>query len=1051
MSNPIASLITIVNEANRQAQYISTSVSDKPTINCALPTLVAPPTPLGSITPPNNVKTCLPLFIEFPLVVDPFPLPENCPNGISFNPTPVSIFAQVSDIVSNTPAGSITVGASQADSVCNFNIDFPPVVIPCFPTGPQLSSTATITVVDPNQSTVVTTSLAIVKDHDVPCNWQFVGDPVINLPQIPCPDGISFKNAPLDIRTSPTGPVVDRSIVTLAPDPDNSCSFDLTLPPLTIPCYPDGPNVSGSVDFTITDSVNSSTHTSSISVTQSNSVPCQFNFGGGPILIDIPCKDTGPVLTVAPWVISDPYFGGTHSLTTSVTKPDLCHITLTPPPIDIPCYPNGIQFNDPISFAGYAFADDSGNTPAAISSNIDLTDAGGMRDPAAPCSWNGTTVNLPIPVCDGGFVASNSVNVKLNSNYSLPITTPDNPNNLTRYNAIELKKVTTVTSGKTQCGFELSGELNLGLPPIASCANLTIGQNPVTISIGPTNNPSTWSTATLQMHAASLCDYEFTSSQIHIPALNCDSFSLNPTTYTAGPFAGQPITLTVATASGAIQQNNLKLVSADPTKPFCSLAISGVLDLTSFSGGGGGGGGSGTGIGSASWSNNGNNSNSGYNSNSSVTMVYPEGDKASFNALANTTTEPGTADAEGKWKEQFLSVPGAIIPPFGVVKCKETIDPAQFTTVNTAFTATDSTEYVKVVPQSYLFNGEASIGRYHVFGLDTPFKMSPGHVVYLEVVFAPTNYFGETNVVYAAVCRGLAKDFDIGQSSSRNYIPATTTTYKLLTPAQASAASTTDLQNYYNSSVAQIVGIDNNVAQDLIQLQKAALNAIKARGSSDTTNYQFKAYIPIAYAEYNIPTAPLNGVTVSKSLGSHVSLVNAASTSYAVKQMTHSHLTLRATNNNSVPLKIIVPAIDTTIGNMISTDAIQSNSTPTFSAAAPGSHNAKVDAFAYSTAPNSALQQSLITLLTQLAPTYTPVGITTELAIGVKSNNIHIYYTLDGSIPTVNTHENQNSFRYDPANPPANINRTANPRINWMAIYPEFSTAPYCTINTPLF
>ena len=1055
MNNPIANLIEIIDEATRQAQYVSTSISDKPAEGCVLPALVAPPASPGSVTPPNNVKNCLPPFIEFPVVPEPFPLPENCPNGITFNETPVNIYAQVSDVLSNNPAGSLMVGASQGDSVCNFNIDLPPIVIPCFPTGPQLSSSLSITVVDPNQRTVVTTDLSIIKDPVAPCNWQFVGNPVINLPQIPCIDGISFKNAPLDIKTSLTGPVVDRSIVTMSPDPTDGCSFEIGLPPIVIPCYPDGPMVGGVVDFTITDSVNSSTQTSSLSVKQSSSSPCQFNLDGGPIVIDIPCKDTGPVIHFNPWVVGNPYHSGTTNLTTTVSKADLCHVTITPPPINIPCYPDGIKFKDPISFAGYAFSDDTGSTPAAISSNIDLTDTGTLRDSASPCAWNGTTVNLPMPVCDGGFVASNDISVKLNSNYTLPKTTADNPSNLTRYNAIELKKVSTVSGGKTQCGFELSGELNLGLPPIASCANLTIGQNPVTISIGPTNSPSSWSRTTLQMQAASLCDYEFTSSQLHIPALNCDSFSLNPATYSSGPLAGQPISLIVATASGNIPQPDLKLVSADPEKPFCSLALSGVLDLTSL------GGGSGNGIGNASWSNNGagatgtgnhtDTTNGGYSASTSVTMVYPEGDKASFNALANTNAEPGTTDGEGKWKEQFLSMPGAIIPPFGVIKCKETITPSQFSTVNPAFSSTDSSEYVKVVPQSYLFNGEASAGRYHVFGLDTPFKMSPGHVVYLEVVFAPTNFFGESSVVYAAICRGQLKDFDIGQNTNRNYIPATATTYKLVTPAQASAASTTDLQNYFDSTVAQIVGIDSNVAQDLVQLQKAAMNAIKAKGASDTTSYQFKAYIPIAYAEYNVVTAPLNGVTVNRSLGSHVSLVNTANVSFSVKQMTNSHLALRATNNGSVPLKIVVPAVNTVISNMIGTDAIQSNATPTFSAAAPGSHNAKVDTFAYTTPPTSALQLSLVTLLGQMVPGYTPLGINNQLTIGVKSNNIHVYYTLDGSIPTVNTHENVQSIRYDPANPPTNINKTANPRINWMAVYPEFTTAPYCSINTPLF
>jgi hypothetical protein len=209
MSNSfIDSLIEVTNSTNHQAQYIPQPSSSIPSSGCTLPALLTPPT-IGAVTPPSNVKACVPLFVQFPLVPEPFPLPENCPSGISFTPNTQAIgILNTSGMI---PYTSITVGITPGVDVCHFNLDIPPtLIIPCYPTGPLFSGVLQFKMVGDGSPIADDFSLSTTRisgDITQPCTWNI--DTIINLPTPNCAAGISFQsNVTVNLNNSTALPPV---------------------------------------------------------------------------------------------------------------------------------------------------------------------------------------------------------------------------------------------------------------------------------------------------------------------------------------------------------------------------------------------------------------------------------------------------------------------------------------------------------------------------------------------------------------------------------------------------------------------------------------------------------------------------------------------------------------------------------------------------------------------------------------------------------------------------------------------------------------------------
>ena len=413
MSSYIDSILTATGEYS--AAYIKTPLDQKPVSGCDLPPAVPSTLSLPNIAPidpTGSTKFCAPLFLQFPVVPAPFSIPENCENGLTFTTKQVGVYAQLTD---TTPAATIAVGLNQSSK------DF--------------------------------------------------------------------------------------------------CTYELSIPDVVIPCFPTGPNVHGGLQVNITDKHELLTPVSSTVGFVSNSA-CDFNLSGPPININIPCSSTGYSVTSNSWAVTDPFTSTVTSLTPTVTG-DMCSAVLQLPAINIPCYPGGLVFNDKIRFQGYAFTATQSSGGTAVSSyGIDTsvidfrtynasTNPTGLRVPSAPCTWNGVTIPLPFPICDGGFAAKNGtvssptaasgLVIKVNDSTTLTNVAPGGtPPSSGGYNTVALAKVsTTITDSnsvsRTQCGYDLSGTINLQLPDLSHAIICSSGVtfNSPSITVAASDSPST--------------------------------------------------------------------------------------------------------------------------------------------------------------------------------------------------------------------------------------------------------------------------------------------------------------------------------------------------------------------------------------------------------------------------------------------------------------------------------------------------------------------------------------------------------------------------------
>jgi hypothetical protein len=1169
-NNYIDDIIRIVQSDTWQAEYIPLPISSKSVEGCQLPVLTPPPGPMIPVESPKIVKSCAPLFIEFPIVPEVFSLPENCPEGISFTDAEVPIYAQVSDIPDN-PAGSITVGASQGDSVCNFDFHFPPIVVPCFPGGPQITSAAGITISDPNKNTVTTTPIVINKAEDTACSWMLDGQVNIVLPYIPCPSGIGFGDSEIIIRDQEDGPIKANPSITLERNISNACLYDVNFPDLTIPCYPDGPKFLGTVAINIKNSgVPVSTSDIGISAKDENA-PCEFTLTGGPINIDIPCVTEGVQVHVAPIVITDPYlkgngYGAVLRLTkfnpekgitnvkiiepghnySSGTKifviggdgeaelvpvipttgnrkgtisevqiqsaghgynesdivmvidggssdsiniipiesgahTDLCNITVSLPPISIPCFPDGIRFTDPIFFTGYDWVSDATHTDLLANQKIDLTDEGG-RNPAKPCEWiTDTVIHLPVPNCDGGFKFEVSgFRVKVGNRVLPKIAFGQPTGGLDAYESVTLRKAKGPAPNPnlppdqqpSVCITELTGDIKLNIPEFMSrCADFKTGGTGLKFTIkdlvvkeidGTTSNLTQYPVAgdrwgSIFNLTAYDCGFGL-NGELAIPAMYCDTYSVphsNVQFYRDG---------NLDTGSSLI----LEPLNYD--FPHCGLQLTGTINLGSTGGGSNGGMGS---FAPSNWS-----PDNTYEEKAQVYSPFVECGMALWSAnklIPSNTVTPDVPGISDKWT--FRSMARAQeCNPYEVIKASEIIqsDDSMLKTDATLLEQKDAT--VKVVPRSFLLKSEIDLSRIQVFGLDMPFVLKPREVVYLEVVYlldTSTALSGQANPIpmYGAIAKGFKYDEDISDDAgTKVIIPAADTAdavqvpYKLISKKLMNDAdpeytlgdeivSGDKFYDYAEACVNKYVGLTDPLKEDLIKLQCKAFKKLGMNTLASSVLFQFKSYTIIAKAEDSTTNATY-GKPSNLTLIYKTSLPNSDTKKYNVQQLVKTHLAFK---NSTIKIGSANVAVSTTVPtlNYPMPKIVFNGDQPKCEITNSVEDGKRKIQIKFSKPDNDDTKADLlINLYTNFLTSVdinsklqflTAAKVNASLEVGAGPVDHKVYYTIDGSIPTIFTGESKGKTkRYEPENDCVTIRDVDNvdtlvKSIVYVSAYPEFA------------
>jgi hypothetical protein len=451
-----------------QAEYLKLPSSAKPN-TCKLPDIVDVTIDLDPIDLPDITKICAPTFVEFPIIPEIFPPPESCENGIVFKPHEISVLGKPG----GTELDVIPVSIKQ-DKVdfCDYDIVIPPIVIPCYPYGPNIKGSAKISVIDLNNQTSTTSSLSINKRPDADCIWDFVGDDItITIPEIPCEEGISFNPGIMEINS--TCPIVPTTqhIVTITPTSE-PCTFDIRMPEITIPCYPDGPRVHGDITIRVHDREDVTESTVGFRPTASC---CDFRLGGT-VDLNIPCQD-GINFVPTDVIVRSSVDADPVSLPLTIEQAeDQCNFEVTFPELVIPCYPGGIIYDGQIQFH-------------TIDNHVleDKIDFNAIKDPNTPCKWNleEVDIELPIPDCGGGITFSSS-GLVIKANAATVIPAVSDTTGKKRWNNIVLQR-----NEGNNCGAELTGELNLGLPNfVTQCSALSLGpKNAMTVTYDLSKEP----------------------------------------------------------------------------------------------------------------------------------------------------------------------------------------------------------------------------------------------------------------------------------------------------------------------------------------------------------------------------------------------------------------------------------------------------------------------------------------------------------------------------------------------------------------------------------
>ncbi|CAK0773713.1 hypothetical protein CCP3SC5AM1_880005 [Gammaproteobacteria bacterium] len=968
-----------------QAEY--KPISKTKPVGCALPAFINGVPDFPALAPPDIEKSCTPPFIEFPVVIDPFPIPESCPEGITFNASEGGIFSSTNDTESS---GTLSIGAVRnEDDPCAYDLVIPDLVIPCYPNGPKFFGSALITVKDLNRGVTDTTRIKLTQNDEEVCKWIMEGNLTITIPCIPCPNGITFGQTTMQI-TSTCPNVIENKLVSLVRNQNNPCQYDLSMPELQIPCYPDGPNIHGGVTITTTDRGDVvETQTADF---LTNPGCCDYELGGT-INIEVPCQE-GIKFTTRSLIVSNPAFiwkplldpdNNSHIIQlppqtlviTAKKDPDICSWGLDFPELVIPCSPDGVNLEGHLRFVT-----SDGND----SNFIDFAQA---RLTDKPCSWDfgNIQVDLPTPYCPGGFTFDRDPNglvIRINSSEQVDYVDPFSTAGHKRYQNLRLQRLKEADPNSDDCGALLTGEINLGLAAFTyNCDRLSVGskQGDFVLSFDP-DKPATTNNITKGKldfkiglaPSASGCGFEFSNQDINVPVLACpDGFKYD------GQNGAQHSDLVVKVGGGAPINHTVKIAPISNTSPQCGLKVSGVLDIPVGNVGG---------FNKRDW-----NFYDTFSNGDVASLVFPEGARYTFYANAGAIAAgiiPSSTRDNGVW--QCLGGSGPkVFPPFKVIKCRE----------DKPSTATDPVNVkslVKVVPRSFLYHDIKNTTYLPIHGLDTPFELGQNEKIYLEIVFdAAIASLAAPRFVYAAICKGDSWDEPEGPVAD-----VVNQQYKVIRPTDAESLY---IGTYAELSGLKMIGVDDTTRDSLVNQQLDVLERLsKIEGNRPR---QLKAWILIAQTKdgknVDEPGAldEIDEETVAQS-----------SMAYPIQQMLSSHLILTTRNADNVP--IVVPEI------------------------------------AHGGVPNN-IQLSkpvLTTALTgidevQLTFTVAPTEDANHIVhnLGVYGDDIHVYYTTDGSIPTINTWENPLSLKYDTMNSANNLIKVADIKggIAFMAVCSSFT------------
>lgn len=916
-----------------QAEYIKLSPADRP-VGCVLPPDGPEVPEIPPVDLPEIHKVCAPNFIEFPIVIEPFIPPESCEDGFSF----VKGSGKIRSSLGGAVSGAIEVDIKQAvDNFCEYIIEIPPVVIPCHPEGPSFTGSARINVVDLNTSTAQTVDIKLRKDEEATCRWILEGEVDITIPEVPCPDGVSFNTGILRIAsTCPIVPVHQEVVQIVRTD--NPCEYDIVLPELKIPCYPDGPKVHGDITVKLKDrGVEFSSQKASISPSTTVSC-CDFKLDGD-IIIPIPChngvsfnEDNFQIkavpVTAADFAPNKKVIIKKHQ-TSGVD--DICTFDIEFPDITIPCFPNGIQYDGAITFR---------TLDGPIPDSIDLDAA---RDPSIPCLFHldPIEIEIPVPSCPGGISFASNIVIKTNAGNVIPYT--NDTTGLRRYHNLTLHD--NVGSPR-DCGATLEGEINLGLPAFATqCTALNIGPNN---SIRFTFDPQVTTAPVIGLKTLDDgCGYEFTDVDINLPVLACDAGHAYNIKSNFNVYVG-------ATKLGP-NQNTVKLSPAYSDSPHCGLNFEGDIRFPEIASGS---------FNYTIWSVFGDDGEP-YPQGTVASIVYPEGGRCAYRVMdpngAPVGLSPTNPEAKSIWQSLGCE-DEKVFHPFKVIKTKR---------LKTQGTDPDyENTFVKVVPRSYLFKDTKADSTAKIYGLDTPFSLLPGEKVYLECVFDAV----DNNIVFkhAAIAHASVWDSTINEGAPNEIPGVYQQLYKLFRPVEAKDVLNTF---YCEDEIAAYVGIDTATEDKLLDEQTTVVTRIAA--VNDNRPRQFKAWILIASAD--------DGTVKEDGDMDEVDaiMLKKGDRQYSIDQKLKQHLLLVSKNVDNVPVVLPMPY---------------------------DGNDAKLTRLNPPVCTVTAVNQDI-----QISFTKEPqVDIFGETrSFGTDSDDIHIYYTTDGSTPTINTAENVNAYMYE--------------------------------------
>lgn len=683
-NDTLKQIITDIDEGAFHARYLRLPILDRPD-SCNLPPLLASTQSLPAVTFPDVVKDCSYNWIEELIPVEPFVPPFPCPVGFQFADhtigiRPLPTLAAVENITVGVSRGT---GENGGFDICSYELQLPDTfVVPCYPAGPLFENHAAITVRNGEEET--TTEIKLNRDTTLPCKWTLDGAVTIDIPEIPCPDGLTFLASSWQIKSTCSSVPAETRPVTIAKTPGYDCIYSINMPDLTIPCYPDGPQVHGQSQIVITDR-GDVTSTQSLGFPTTPPACCDFELAGD-IAIEIPCQTgltvpikTFKIVSTGPSVQPDT----NKQLKLTKSNSDMCHYDLDFPDLQIPCYPNG-----PTVF-GSVIVNVGDGAAALAPQTFSIT-----TDPAATCRFElGGEIDIPLPdftlECDeldfhGG--------IRIRKTASSPWLT------------------NTVGLTNEQCGAVLAGDIDLNLPPfVVDCSGLSFGGS---ISVRAYQNgvPGNAFPSTVTL-TSTPCGANIAGEiLLDIPAFNFPC-SAGYTTLNTGP--------TVKVNGGAPISHTLRVSKVNdplnaPNGNQCGFALTGTLDIPVAGGGGGG----------FTYLRNWR-AGSPIANGTVVGIIGHEGGRCNYVAQrAIASNEPPPTNDNAAWASLGCEN-GKRYLPFKVIAAKPPPEVDQ-----------TRKDYVKVVFDSKLATSKRLR---NIIGINVPFRLGPGQSVYVEAIWAPLN------------------------------------------------------------------------------------------------------------------------------------------------------------------------------------------------------------------------------------------------------------------------------------------------------------------------